>query len=293
MNKYFIFAFLLCIETANVDAEPFWKKKSTVIKTPEIPKIKAPEITIPSPTKINQVGKDFQGGAKYYGNQANQVGKDFQGGAKYYGNQINQVGKDFQDGAKYYGNQINQVGKDFQGGAKYYGNQINQVGKDFQGGAKYYGNQINQVGKDFQGGTKYYGNQASERTKATINNSVMRNVDTINQGAEYEYNRATARSRELGQQLQDFRRENPVDNEGLESAFEAAAAAKNNLGNSVKQFGIQGKKIIGNVGPSDPAKAVKSFGATDSMENFKHGVSNVVGGLEDSEVGSSIHEVGK
>lgn len=125
-----------------------------------------------------------------------------------------------------------------------------------------------------------------------INNSVMRNVDTINQGAEDEYNRAAARSQELGQQLQDYTREHPVDKEGLESAFEAAAAAKNNLGKSTKQFGIQGKKIIGNVGSSEPAKTIKSFGSKVSMKNLEHGVSNPVGGLDPSEVGRSIHKVG-
>ncbi len=126
-----------------------------------------------------------------------------------------------------------------------------------------------------------------------INNSVMRNVDTINQGAEYEYNRAAARSQELGQQLQDYTREHPVDNEGLESAFEAAAAAKNsNLSNSVKQFGIHAKKTINDVESSEPAKELKNFGTRASTENIEKGISNTIDSLESSEVGRSIHEVG-
>ena len=283
MNKYFMLAFLLDLGGLN-DA---WAVDYTFGAKKAI----SPIINKPVEA-VKKGGEDIKVGLQYQGNKAI-------GGMQYQGNKA--IG-----GLQYQGNKaiggLQYQGNKAIGGLQYQGNKaiggLQYQGNKAIGGLQYQGNKaiggMQYQGNKASGGMQYLENQAKERTKATINNidtSVMRNVDDIQRGAEYEYNKAAAKSQELGQQLQNYTREHPVDNEGLESAFEAAAAAKKNLGNSVKQFGIQGKKIIGAVESPEPAKAMKNFGAKVPMKNLEH-VSNAVGGLEPSEVGRSIHDVG-
>ncbi|WP_372882884.1 hypothetical protein [Psychromonas sp.] len=123
----------------------------------------------------------------------------------------------------------------------------------------------------------------------SINNSASENIGYIQEKSQQEIQRITEDIEHTTQQLYQYVNENPIDKEGLESALEAAQEVqKSNIGKSTRSFGVQVNKTIDGIESSEVGEILDDVGKKVSTEKTLKGVTNTIDYWESSEVGEAI-----